>query len=303
VQLVDNMKELNGLILKSTGGFYYVEASGAIYECRARGILRKKEITPLVGDRCVISVPDNGLPMVDSIMDRKNHLIRPAVANIDKLFIVVSSCQPSPNALVTDRLIAAAEYADIEPVIILTKQDISECSDFEEIYVRSGFKVIKIRYDLQEGIDAVKHELTDCVSAFAGNSGVGKSTLLNAIEPDLQLKTSGISEKLGRGRHTTRTVELFSLSCGGRIADTPGFSSFDGKLGFVIEKDQLQFCFREFADHIGSCRFTSCTHICEKGCSVIDAIKSGNITKSRHESYKALYAEAQSLKSWEMKHS
>ncbi len=295
------MTQLNGLILKSTGGFYYVEASGSIYECRARGILRKKEITPLVGDRCVISVPENGLPMVDDIHERKNSLIRPAVANIDKLFIVVSSCQPAPNLLITDRLIAAAEYADIEPIIVLTKQDLSECKNVKEIYSGAGFKVINIRYDETEGIEQVKAELKDCISAFAGNSGVGKSTLLNAIEPDLGLATSHISEKLGRGRHTTRTVELFSLSCGGRIADTPGFSSFDGKLGFVIEKDQLQFCFREFSDHIGNCLFTSCAHTCEKGCAVIDAVKSGNISRSRHDSYKALYEEAQSIKSWELR--
>lgn len=295
------MKELNGLILKSTGGFYYVETAGEIFECRARGILRKKEITPMVGDRCVISVPNNGLPMVDDILPRKNSLVRPLVANIDKLFIIISSCQPAPNLLITDRLTAAAEYVDIEPVIVLTKQDIEQCPQVEDVYSSAGFKVIKISYDSGDGIQQVKDELKGCISAFAGNSGVGKSTLLNAIEPELQLATSHISDKLGRGRHTTRTVELFTLSCGGRIADTPGFSSFDGKLGFVIDKDQLQFCFREFADYIGNCRFTSCSHICEKDCAILEAVKMKKIPASRHESYRTLYNEAQQLKSWEMK--
>lgn len=295
------MKELKGLIIKSSGGFYYVEASGHTYECRARGILRKQEITPLVGDRCVISVPDNGLPMVDSIDERKNSLIRPAVANIDKLFIVISACKPAPNPLITDRLTAAAEYADIEPIIITTKVDIADSSAIEEIYRKAGYKVIRADYANSESVEAIKKELAGCISAFAGNSGVGKSTLLNAIEPELQLKTSDISEKLGRGRHTTRTVELYSLSCGGKIADTPGFSSFDGKLGFAIDKEKLPFCFREFEDHIENCRFTSCTHLCEKGCAVIDAVKKGEIATSRHESYCIMYGESQSIKSWENK--
>ncbi len=292
--------KLDGLIVKSTGGFYYVEASGTLYECRARGILRKQEITPLVGDRCEISVPENGMPMVDSIKERRNSLVRPAVANIDKLFITISSCRPYPNMLITDRLIAAAEYADIEPIILLTKLDLAECSEVENVYRGAGFKVLRIEYDKPSTVDAVREELKGCISAFAGNSGVGKSTLLNAIEPGLMLKTSDISDKLGRGRHTTRTVELFELESGGRIADTPGFSSFDGKLGFAIEKDQLQFCFREFADYIGECKFTSCAHLCEKGCAVVEAVKQGKISSSRHEDYCKLYEEAQSVNSWEI---
>ena len=295
------MKELTGLIIKSTGGFYYVEASEHTYECRARGILRKQEITPLVGDRCIISVPDNGLPMVDSIEERKNSLIRPAVANIDKLFIVISACKPAPNPLITDRLIAAAEYADIEPIIITTKVDITDCSKIEDIYRKAGYKVIRADYSRKDSIELIKEELKGCISAFAGNSGVGKSTLLNVIEPDLQLKTSDISEKLGRGRHTTRTVELYPLSFGGKIADTPGFSSFDGKLGFIIDKEKLPFCFREFNEHIENCRFTSCTHLCEKGCAVIEAVKNGTIAASRHESYCIMYGESQNIKSWENK--
>jgi len=295
------MSELTGLIIKSTGGFYYVEASGHTYECRARGILRKQEITPLVGDRCVISVPDNGMPMVDSIAERKNSLIRPAVANIDKLFIVISACRPTPNPLITDRLTAAAEYADIEPIIVTTKVDIADSSAIEEIYCKAGYKVIRADYSNSKCIEDIKKELSGCISAFAGNSGVGKSTLLNAIEPELQLKTSDISEKLGRGRHTTRTVELYSLSCGGKIADTPGFSSFDGKLGFTIDKEKLPFCFREFENYIDDCRFTSCTHLCEKGCAVIDAVKRGEIAPSRHENYSIMYGEAQNIKSWETK--
>jgi len=294
-------EKLNGIIVKGIGGFYYVEAAERIYECKARGVFRLHELTPTVGDRCVIAVSDDGSAVIDSIEERRNIFVRPAVANLDKLFVVVSAVQPSPNALVIDRMIAAAEYADVEPIVVLTKTDLAPCDAIRETYETTGLKVISINYQTGEGIEEVRRELTGCASAFAGNSGVGKSTLLNAIDPNLSLRTGHISRKLGRGRHTTREVELFRLDFGGMIADTPGFSSFDGEVGAVIEKDQLQYCFREFDEYLGSCQFVSCAHLCEKGCAVIAALKAGKIARSRHESYVAMYEEAKNIKPWENK--
>lgn len=294
-------EKYSGIIVKGIGGFYYVETADRIYECKARGLFRLQELVPTVGDRCVISVSEDGSAVIDSIEERRNIFVRPAVANLDKLFVVVAAKEPSPNMLVIDRVVAAAEYADVEPIIVLTKTDLASCDEVREVYEKSGIKVISVNYQTGAGIEQVRSELTDCFSAFAGNSGVGKSTLLNAVDPTLSQKTAGISRKLGRGRHTTREVELFRLPFGGMIADTPGFSSFDGEVGAVIEKDQLQFCFREFSEHIGQCRFASCAHLCEKGCSVIAALKAGDIARSRHESYVAMYEEAKNIKPWENK--
>ncbi len=294
-------KRINGIIVKGIAGFYYVEAGGQVYECKARGVFRLQELTPTVGDRCTIAVSDDGSAVIESIDERRNIFVRPAVANLDKLFVVVAAVEPSPNMLVIDRVVAAAEYADVEPVIVLTKVDLAPCESVRDTYLAAGIKVITVNYQTGEGLEQVREELTGCFSAFAGNSGVGKSTLLNAVEPGLSLKTAHISRKLGRGRHTTREVELFRLSFGGMIADTPGFSSFDGEVGAVIEKDQLQYCFREFGEHLGCCQFVSCAHLCEKGCAVIAALKSGQIAKSRHESYVAMYEEAKAIKPWENK--
>ena len=292
---------IDGIIMKGIGGFYYVEAAGSIYECRARGLLRKQGITPLAGDRCEILVGEGDMPMVWNIKPRKNSLVRPPIANIDKLLITVSSVSPEPNLLVIDRMTAAAEQASIEPVIILTKLDLKPCDEVREIYSSAGFKVIEVDYEKGTGIEEVKSEMIGCVCAFAGNSGAGKSTLLNAIEPNIAQQTAAISQKLGRGRHTTRTVELFRLSFGGTIADTPGFSSFDTELCKVIEKDILPDCFREFRDYIGQCRFTSCAHLCEKGCAVVEAVNAGRIAPSRHSSYCTMYEEAKKIKPWESK--
>jgi len=292
---------LEGIIVKGIGGFYYVEAADRIYECKARGLFRLQELVPTVGDRCIIIVSEDGSAVIDSISPRRNIFVRPAVANLDKMFVVAAMKDPAPNMLVIDRVVAAAEYADVEPVVVLTKVDLAPCDKVREIYEKAGLTVITVDYRTGEGVEQVKKEMTGCFSAFAGNSGVGKSTLLNAIDPTLSQKTADISRKLGRGRHTTREVELFRLPFGGMIADTPGFSSFDGEVGAVIEKDQLKYCFREFAEHFGNCRFASCAHVCEKGCSVLAAVKSGQIAKSRHESYVAMYEEAKLIKPWENK--
>ncbi len=292
---------LEGIIVKGIGGFYYVEAADRIYECKARGVFRLQELVPTVGDRCCITLSDDGKGVIDSILPRRNIFVRPAVANLDKMFVVASMKDPAPNMLVIDRVVAAAEYADVEPVIVLTKTDLASCERVREIYSKAGLAVISVDYRTGEGVEEVRRQMTGCFSAFAGNTGVGKSTLLNAIDPSLRQKTGDISRKLGRGRHTTREVELFRLPFGGMIADTPGFSSFDGELGAVIEKEQLQYCFREFEEHIGSCRFVSCAHVCEKGCSVLSAVKAGQIAATRHESYVAMYEEAKQIRPWETK--
>lgn len=293
------MTKINhGLIVKGIGGFYYVESAGEIYECRARGVLRKRGITPVVGDYCSITTAPEGLAMVEEIEPRKNCLVRPPVANLDKLFIVVSSCKPAPSLLVIDRLIASAEHNGIEPLIVFTKTDLADVSEMESLYKSSGFRTVCVDYKTGGGIDELRSELCGCVSAFAGNSGVGKSTLLNAVDKAMQRQTGEVSEKLGRGRHTTRSVELLELSFGGRLADTPGFSSFDGDLGTNIETDELPGCFREFESSIGKCKFTSCAHLCEKGCAVIDAVERGEIAKSRHESYCVMYEEAKQRKKY-----
>ncbi len=292
---------VNGLIIKGIGGFYYVEAAGHIYECKARGVFRRRGITPLAGDRCTITVKDGEYSVIESIEQRSNSLLRPAVANLDRLFIVISSVSPSPNLQVVDRMTAIAEHEGIEPVIVLTKLDLGNLSSVREIYDRAGFTVVSVDYDSGDGIDEIRTLLKDKISAFAGNSGVGKSTLLNAVCPELKQETGQVSEKLGRGRHTTRTVELFTLPFGGRIADTPGFSSFEGELLTVITTDELPDCYREFADYIGGCRFTSCAHVKEKGCAVVEAVRNGEISPSRHESYCVMYEEAKSIKPWENK--
>lgn len=303
--------------MQSIGGFYYVAAEDKVFECRGRGALRSKGITPTVGDRCKITVPegssDKNLSVVDEILPRRNVLVRPAVANLDKLFIVVSSCKPRPNPLIIDRLIAAAEYDDIEPVLVLTKLDLGDLSSLEAIYKSAGFRVITADYDKPESLREVRDEMRGALSAFAGNSGVGKSTLLNAICPQLSQETGETSEKLGRGKHTTRSVQLFCIEKDTYIADTPGFSSFDGDLGMRIPAGKLEMCFREFSPYLGKCKFVSCAHIKDQGCAVLEAVekgienetengienKSSGISKDRFDSYAVMYEEARQKKEWE----
>ncbi len=298
--------QLEGIIIKGIGGFYYVECEDGIYECRARGALRgggarSARITPLAGDRCVITIHNDGIASLDRILERRNFLLRPPLANLDNLFIVVSLCQPQPNALIVDRFISLAEYKGIEPVIVITKLDISDDNGFGDIYRRAGFTVINADYSSEnrEFLDEIRGIMKDKISAFAGNTGAGKSTLLNALCPGLDRETGETSKKLGRGRHTTRETELFSLESGGKIADTPGFSSFDGEFAEFVYKDELADTFREFADYAPDCRFTGCSHTCEKGCEVLAAVRKGEISKSRHASYVTLYNEVKDIKDWE----
>lgn len=288
---------LNGKILKGIGGFYYIETANAVYECKARGVFRKQKVTPLVGDEVTITIRSNGENTIDSIHPRKNFLVRPPVSNIEQLFILSAACNPSPNLFLIDKMTAIAINKGIEPIIVFTKCDLMDLSEFEKIYKNSGFKTVCISSVTKDGIDTVKEWISGKVSAFTGNSGVGKSTLLNSMCEGLNLDTGEISEKLGRGRHTTRAVELYKV-CGGYVADTPGFSSFDIEKNESVALEDIQYCFPEFQPYLGKCKFVSCSHTVDKGCAVLEALSDGKIEKTRHESYKAMYSEAKELKKW-----
>lgn len=292
------MINLQGTIIKGIGGFYYVESAGTVYECKARGVFRKKRITPLVGDFVTISVHENSENTVDEIHTRKNFLNRPPVSNIDNLIIVISTTEPKPNFLVADRLIANAEYKSIEPVIAISKGDILPSDTVKSVYAKSGIKVISL--DENGSVDELAALMKDKTTAFTGNSGVGKSTLLNRLDPTLNLSTAPISQKLGRGRHTTRQAELFKV-CGGFVVDTPGFSSFDFEKNELIPKNELAYCFREFREYLNGCKFSTCSHTGDKGCKICEAVADGKISDVRHADYIALYKAASEINEWEMK--
>ncbi|MBQ9518208.1 MAG: ribosome small subunit-dependent GTPase A [Eubacterium sp.] len=293
-----------GKIVKGIGGFYYVDADDVIYECKARGNFRKQKITPLIGDNVEISINEDNCAenRIEKIFERKNSMIRPPLANLDQLFIVSSFVDPKINTLIIDKMVAIAEYKHIEPVIVLTKIDLEvDYQQYIDIYENAGFKVILCNNTTGEGSAEVRALLKGKISAFCGNTGVGKSSLLNQIFPDLELETGETSKKLGRGKHTTRHCELFKTD-GGYIADTPGFSSLDIERCEKIYKEDLPLCFREFEPYIDDCKFnTNCSHINDKGCKVVEAVESGKIAKSRHESYVAMYNEVKDIKEWQKK--
>lgn len=292
---------MDGLILKGIGGFYSVESSGHVYTCKARGLFRKNRITPMAGDHVLFSAENTEVEgTIEEILPRKNFLTRPPVANLDKLFIVASIQDPMPNTLIIDKTVAAAEHKGIEPILVITKSDFADCTGLQNTYKLAGICTVVVSSVTGEGVEEVRNLLHGSVSAFTGNSGVGKSTLLNAVFPNLALDTGEISKKLGRGRHTTRHVELYPVEGGGYVADTPGFSTLDIERYELIDKDQLMYCFREFAPYLTECKFTSCSHTCEKGCAVLEAVKSGKISSSRHESYKAMYNEVKDIKQWQI---
>ena len=282
-------------ITKGVGGFYYVRTETGMVECRARGIFRKRGLTPVAGDNVALSA-DNAT--IEEILPRKNVFIRPPVANLDVLFIVASTTQPTPSTRILDELTAAAVYKDVQPVLVITKADLAAADQLMVCYAHSGIPVVQLQYDTGEGLDLLRGYIVGHLCAFCGNSGVGKSTLLNALDPSLQRQTGAISQKLGRGRHTTREVEIFE-SCGGRIADTPGFASLEAQKLARIPKEELQHAFPEFAPYFGQCRFTGCSHRSETGCAVRAALQAGEISPSRYESYLAMYEEANQRKEWE----
>ena len=285
-----------GIIIKAVGGLYFVKTPEGIFECKARGIFRNKGISPSAGDEVVLE--DN--IVISEILPRKNFIIRPPLANLDIMVFVVSTCEPSPNFEIIDKFIAVCEYKNIEPVIAITKIDLSEGDYIRSIYEKVGIKVLTIDYSKENSCDELKSLLSGKLSAFTGNSGAGKSTLLNHIDNSLSLDTGEISKKLGRGRHTTRQVELFSLEGGGYVADTPGFSTFDTNRYDIIKCDELSSCFIEFENYSDKCRFKDCAHIGEKGCAVKEAVEKGDISETRYQSYVSMYNNAKQIKDWEL---
>ncbi|MCI9351890.1 MAG: ribosome small subunit-dependent GTPase A [Lawsonibacter sp.] len=290
-----------GIIRKALSGFYYVDDGQSVITCRARGKHRHAKISPLVGDRVRFTTLEDGSGALDEILPRKNEFYRPAVANIDLLVVVASEAIPVTDPFLIDRVAAIAAARGCETLICVNKCDLEPGLELARIYERAGFPTLQVSAETGEGLEELRRFLTGKVCAFTGNSGVGKSSILNALEADFDLPTGEISQKLGRGRHTTRHVELFRLSCGALAADTPGFSSFDVDRMELARKEELQYAFREFAPYLGRCRFQDCAHGKEKGCAVLAAVKAGDIPESRHRSYVRLYEQARAIPDWERK--
>ncbi len=289
-----------GRICKALSGFYYVDmGDGRLLECRGRGKFRQAGETPLVGDWVEVRETEPGRGMVWEIRPRRNSFDRPAVANIDQLVIVASAAVPVTDPYLIDRMTAVAALKGCDVVICFNKWDVAQDDELVDIYRTAGFPVMAVSAETGEGMEKLQSLLAGKLSAFTGNTGVGKSSLLNRLEPGFSLPVGDVSEKLGRGRHTTRHVELFRLDCGGEVIDTPGFSSFDGQQLAWELKQKLPECFLEFRPHLDQCRFVGCGHTKEKGCAVLAAVKAGEISRSRHQSYLRLRQELSELREWE----
>ena len=289
----------SGRIVRSLSGFYDVKTLDAVITCRGRGVLRLQGDCPLTGDMVEISV-ENGKGMVERILPRKNRFVRPAVANLDALVVFAANANPVTEPFLIDRVAAIAGDQEVPVYICINKCDLDPAVDLVRIYTNAGFPVIQASAQTGEGVHQLNALLKGKLTAFTGNTGVGKSSMLNALCPQLALATGEVSEKLGRGRHTTRHVELFSLGEDTFVADTPGFSSFDTEQMDVLLKENLQYAFPDFDEYLGSCQFHNCAHRTEPGCRVREAVESGGIEKTRYESYLRLYEKAEKVKLWEL---
>ncbi len=289
-----------GVIMKALSGFYYVDLEGRTVTCRGRGKLRYEKVKPLVGDRVEVTLSPDGTGAVEAVLPRRNQFSRPAVANLDQLIILGANVNPVTDPFLIDRLCAMGAGKGCQVVVCLNKCDLDGADDLYAIYAAAGLPTLRLSAETGEGVEALKGLLAGKVSAFTGNSGVGKSSLLNALEPQYAIETGEVSDKLGRGRHTTRHVELFRAG-GGLVADTPGFSSLEGEELELPEKERLAESFVEFVPYLDDCRFTGCSHRKEAGCAVLAAVERGEIAPSRHRSYCRLYDELDSRKSWEKK--
>ncbi len=290
-----------GVIVKALSGFYYVQTDERLLECKARGRFRLDGTSPLVGDRVECSLDAHGKGRIDRVFERRNFFIRPAVANVDALVFVAANTNPVTDPFLIDRVSVIAESAGCELIVCINKTDVDPADELYGIFTAAGFIVVRTSVPDGTGIDALRREIAGKICAFTGNSGVGKSSIMNALSPGLNIKTAEVSEKLGRGKHTTRHVELFDIGGGTYAADTPGFASFDIEMMEIIPKEQLQFDFVEFAPYIGGCRFNNCAHLKEPGCAVTQAVADGKIMPSRYRSYERLYALSAQHKSWENK--
>ena len=293
-------EKTEGRIVRSLSGFYDVRTPGGLITCRARGILRKAGSSPLTGDLVEITV-EKGKGMVEKILPRKNHFIRPAVANVDALVVFAANVNPVTEPFLIDRVAAIAGDQNVDVYLCVNKCDLDPAMDLVRIYRHAGFPVICTSAETGEGVAELRALLTGKLTAFTGNSGVGKSSILNRLAPELKLETGEVSEKLGRGRHTTRHVELFPLGENTYVADTPGFSSFDTDQMELILKENLQYAFPDFGRFLGKCRFDDCSHRKEPDCAVRSAVEAGEIEASRYESYLRLYEKSSQIKAWEMK--
>lgn len=287
-----------GIIIKALSGFYYVRTDEAVIECRARGKFRFDGTSPLVGDRVTLE-HDGKRGTIASVLPRRNFFIRPAVANIDAMVFVAANTNPVTDPFLIDRISVIAESANCQMIVCVNKTDIDPGDTLCALYEKAGFPVFSCSAESGDGIAELKAALNGMVCAFTGNSGVGKSSILNAFVPGLNIRTSEVSEHLGRGKHTTRHVELYDIGDGTYVADTPGFASLDVEMVDDIEKEQLQYLFIDFAPYLGSCRFNDCAHLKEPGCSVTEHVRSGDISRSRYDSYVRLYSISAQQKFWE----
>lgn len=288
---------MQGYVVKGIGGFYYVKVDDQVLECKAKGIFRKRRISPVAGDNVTLET-ENGGTVIAQIAERKNVFVRPPIANLDVLFLVASTTQPVPSTLVLDKLSAIAVDKGVQPVIVCTKGDLAETNFLQQAYAKSTLPFIRVDYETGAGLEEIKNWINGRLCAFCGNSGVGKSTLLNALLPELERETGEISHKLGRGRHTTREVTIFE-AFGGRIADTPGFASLDTGKACYIPKENLELAFPEFRPYLGKCKFTGCSHRSEKDCAILAALERGELSRTRYDSYAAMYDEVKDIKDWQ----
>ena len=293
-------KMSNGRIIRSLSGFYEVSTAEGVVTCRARGGLRRTGESPLTGDLVEISV-EKGKGMVEKILPRQNQFVRPAVANVDALVVFAANTNPVTEPFLIDRVAAIAGDQGVDVILCVNKCDLDPAENLIRIYTRAGFQVIAASAETGDGVEQLRQAIRGKLTAFTGNSGVGKSSILNRLCPELNLPTGEVSEKLGRGRHTTRHVELYDLGEETYVADTPGFSSFDTDQMDVILKQNLQYAFPDFEAHIGSCQFHDCTHRKEPGCAVRAALAEGLVEQTRYDSYLRLYEKASQIKEWELK--
>ena len=288
-----------GRIQKALSGFYYVDTGTEVLTCRARGKFRREGISPLVGDWAEVRELGAGEGFVEKLEPRRNAFERPAVANIDQMVIIASAAIPVTDPFLIDRVAAIAVLKGCGVVIVLNKCDLDPADELYGIYRAAGFPTLRVSAETGEGLEELRKLIAGKLSAFTGNSGVGKSSILNALEPDFRLPVGEVSAALGRGRHTTRHVELYHLRCGAEAVDSPGFSSFDTDELNLELKHRLPETFPDFAPYLDGCRFVGCSHTKERGCAVLEAVRRGDIQSSRHQSYCRLYEELRPLQDWQ----
>ncbi len=282
------MTKETGLVIKGFGELFEVlTESGEKVSCAVRGLLKHKSSLPLAGDKVIFEKQANGKAVINEVCERKNFLIRPPMANLDKLFIVVATASPLPSFETLDKITCAAFAKGIEPIIVINKTDIKSSKEIRQIYEKASIKIFDVCAKESTGIDAIKGEISG-ICAFAGASGVGKSSLMNALFPNLHLTVGDLSDKSDRGKHTTRTVELFEVE-GGYFADTPGFAMIDFEKFDFLKLEELAGSFPEFREPLKKCRYTDCTHTNEDGCGIIEAYENGSVSKSRYENYISFY--------------